>query len=476
MGIFDKLFGKKSKESEVKDVGIEKGEVKKINAGLNTPNKIYLENSEVHIKRGEEALARNDLEKSLLEFKYAVIYSSCKGHPPNERAVNYLRGEKLGPLNVKRTTKAQSLFDEGSASLEKRDYHNAITMFNKAINLCPIAAVPSFMFRGKALLMVGRYQEAIDDFSIALQYTPKVAEGYFDRGQAYHKIGNNAAARKDFNMAIKLDPQYEDAKKILQEEEEETKEQEDIEGLINEFMQGNDAPSESIETLKGIEDTKAVVEFLIQALKDENWGVRRRRAANALGNIGDEKAVEPLISALNEENVHIRRATAGALGHIGDERAVEPLILALNDEDKSVRTLVAGALGKIRDKRAVEPLILALNDDEEDVRWYASVSLGEIGDKKAVEPLTHALKDEGKIVRCFAAESLGKIGDKRAVEPLIQILKSEKEDSRCFVARALGEIGDKRANESLTQALKDNDNAVQKAAKEALEKIRIKKS
>ncbi len=29
MGIFDKLFGKKSKESEVKDIGIEKGEVKK---------------------------------------------------------------------------------------------------------------------------------------------------------------------------------------------------------------------------------------------------------------------------------------------------------------------------------------------------------------------------------------------------------------------------------------------------------------
>ena len=476
MGIFDKLFGKKSKDSEVKEVGVEKGEVKKINAGLNTPNKIYLENSEVHIKRGEEALSRNDLEKALLEFKYAVVYSSCQGHPPNERAVNYLRGKKLGSLNVERTTNAQSLFDEGSASLEKRDYHKAITMFNKAINLCPIAAVPSFMFRGKALLMAGRYQEATDDFSIALQYTPKVAEGYFDRGQAYHKVGNSTAARKDFNMATKLDPQYEEAKRMLQEEEEETKEQEDIEGLVNEFMQGNDAPSESVETLGEIGDTKAVVELLIQALKDKNWGIRRRRAASALGNIGDKRAVEPLIQALKEENVHIRRATAGALNNIGDKRAVEPLILALNDEDKSVRTLAAGAIGKIRDKKAVEPLILALNDEEEDVRWYAAVSLGEIGDKRAVEPLTQALKDGKKIVRCFAAEALGKVGDRKAVEPLIQILKSEKEDSRCFAARALGEIGDKRATESLTQALKDKDDAVQKAAKGALEKIRIKKS
>lgn len=190
----------------------------KINAGLNIPDKIYLENSEVHIKRGEEALARNDLERAVLEFKYAVIYSSCQGQPPNERAVNYLRGRKLGSLNMKRTNEAQSLFDEGRACLERRDYNKAITLFNKAINLCPIAAVASFLFRGKAFLMAARYQEAIDDLSIALQYTPKVAEAYFDRGQAYLKVGNSTAARKDFEMAIKLDPRYEEAKRMLQDE------------------------------------------------------------------------------------------------------------------------------------------------------------------------------------------------------------------------------------------------------------------
>lgn len=190
---------------------------KKINAGLNKPDKIYLENSEVHIKRGEEALARNDLEKAVLEFKYAVIYGSCQGQPLNERAVNYLRGRKLGSLNAKRTTEAQSLFDQGRAYLERRDYNKAITLFDKAINLCPIAAVASFLFRGKAFLMVGRYQEAIDDLSIALQYAPKVAEAYFDRGQAYLKVGNSTAARKDFEMAVKLDPRYEEAKRMLQD-------------------------------------------------------------------------------------------------------------------------------------------------------------------------------------------------------------------------------------------------------------------
>ncbi|GAI02767.1 unnamed protein product, partial [marine sediment metagenome] len=66
--------------------------------------------------------------------------------------------------------------------------------------------------------MADRYQEAIDDLSVALQYTPKVAEAYFNRGQAYLKVGNSTAARKNFEMAIKLDPQYEEAKKMLQDE------------------------------------------------------------------------------------------------------------------------------------------------------------------------------------------------------------------------------------------------------------------
>ena len=54
-------------------------------------------------------------------------------------------------------------------------------------------------------------------------------------------------------------------------------------------------------------------------------------AAEALGKIGDEQAVEPLIKALSYDggrwrDREVREAAAWALGEIGDERAVEPLI------------------------------------------------------------------------------------------------------------------------------------------------------
>jgi len=159
-----------------------------------------------------------------------------------------------------------------------------------------------------------------------------------------------------------------------------------IEKLVNEFMSSNKAPSEEINLLINIKDTR-VVKLLIQALHDNNWGNRRRRAANALGELGDKSAVEPLIQALKESDVQIRRAAAGALEKVGNAEAVE-------------------AIG---DSRAVEYLIQALMDKEEDVRWYSAMALGEIGDQRALEPLTQALRDKSEIVRQYAQDALKKM-------------------------------------------------------------------
>jgi HEAT repeat protein len=63
----------------------------------------------------------------------------------------------------------------------------------------------------------------------------------------------------------------------------------------------------------------------------------REAAAGALGDIGDKRAVEPLIGALSDDKTWVRRSAVEALGEIGDSRAVEPLIKALEDEDPDGR-------------------------------------------------------------------------------------------------------------------------------------------
>jgi hypothetical protein len=68
------------------------------------------------------------------------------------------------------------------------------------------------------------------------------------------------------------------------------------------------------------------VEGLIRALGYEKNSVVRIQAAQALGKIGDPRAVDPLIAALKDYS--LCDTVAEALGEIGDPRAVVPLIEA----------------------------------------------------------------------------------------------------------------------------------------------------
>ena len=222
------------------------------------------------------------------------------------------------------------------------------------------------------------------------------------------------------------------------------------------------------------------VPALIIVLKEDKDEDVRGSAAYVLGEIGDKRAVEPLIYALKKDkskSKRVQRSAAAALGKIGDKRAVEPLIDAVNN-DEDVRRSAARALGNldVDDKRVVELvelLIKALRDEDSDAQSAAAYVLGEIGDERAVEPLIYALKkDKSKQVRANAAAALGKIGDKRAVQPLIDALSDEKNWVRRNAVHALGEIGDKRAVEPLIDALKDEIKWVEeRAVQTALENI-----
>jgi hypothetical protein len=88
--------------------------------------------------------------------------------------------------------------------------------------------------------------------------------------------------------------------------------------------------------------------------------------------------VGALISNLKAPKAITRAAAAEALGKIGDRRAVEPLILALTDKDWGVRLNAAVALGEIGDARALGPLSVALKDSDHDVRTWAAQALYKI--------------------------------------------------------------------------------------------------
>jgi len=150
-------------------------------------------------------------------------------------------------------------------------------------------------------------------------------------------------------------------------------------------------------------EARGDVEGLIKTLYYKKDLKVRWEAVKALSRIG-EPSVEAFVQALKDESELIRREAAVALGEIKDEKAIEPLITALTtDEESEVRGSAAFALGSIGSEKAIEPLITALTTDEESgVRGSAADALGSIGDNRAVEPLKKALKDEGE----FAGEKV----------------------------------------------------------------------
>ena len=95
--------------------------------------------------------------------------------------------------------------------------------------------------------------------------------------------------------------------------------------------------------------------------------------------------VPGLIALLKSKNLLYRRKAADYLGEIGDDRAVPALIEALKDES-DVSWLAARSLGMIGDRRAIDPLIEALGSPEKWLRQGAAWALGKIGDEKAIEP------------------------------------------------------------------------------------------
>jgi len=94
------------------------------------------------------------------------------------------------------------------------------------------------------------------------------------------------------------------------------------------------------------------------------------------------------------------------------------LIALLTDTDARVRRRAALAIGRVGDAGGAAPLAAALGDQEEDVRATAAFALGVIGAKSGVEPLETALKDASPQVRGRAADALGLIGDPAAADAI----------------------------------------------------------
>ena len=105
---------------------------------------------------------------------------------------------------------ASEFNDRGIAYHQKGQYDQAISAFNKALEIDPRHA-ESYNNRGIARFQKGQYDRAISDFSKVLEINPKDADTYYNRGIIYFQKGQYIKAVSDFNKVLEIDPKHEKA-------------------------------------------------------------------------------------------------------------------------------------------------------------------------------------------------------------------------------------------------------------------------
>ena len=196
-------------------------------------------------------------------------------------------------------------------------------------------------------------------------------------------------------------------------------------------------------------------QYIASAYIDSLWMKKYRigtqaAAIQTLGLLKAEAAVRPLIKELANEE--LRGAALAALIEMRGV-AVPPMLDALKNGTDEIRINVANALGTIGDRRAIVGLTYAIHHDpNKEVKALAVTGLGNMRARGAVPPLTEALSYDDTTAT-NAAEALGKIGvsTKEAVEKLIIMAmdKQMRETLRLAAINALWQLRPKEATQPM---------------------------
>lgn len=189
----------------------------------------------------------------------------------------------------------------------------------------------------------------------------------------------------------------------------------------------------------GDADIKGVGNELIPMLTNTNYRIRFY-AAEALGQLAHQAAIEPLINLLkanNDEDLYIRHAGVLALSRIGK---VEPMVALANNPSKALRTAAVLVLRRLKSDK----IALFLNDSDEYIVTEAARGINDDLSIPAALPALAATLKEKKftnepLLRRAINAALRVGGDKELDELIAFSTRTDIKDN--IKAEALATIG-----------------------------------
>ena len=209
-------------------------------------------------------------------------------------------------------------------------------------------------------------------------------------------------------------------------------------------------------------------ESFIELLEWVKDGSLQNIGITILGELRDERAVEPLTELLGEtRDISLQETVLSALTKIGSP-SVEPLIEQLSKaEYTSVKKRILSALTKIGSP-SIKPLVKCQRKTGDNSLRMEILSIleemksdmGKSKDRGAAEFLIELLEEtEDKSIQLSIIAALGKSKDRGAAEFLIELLEETEDKSiQLSIIAALGELKDERAAEPLANLLGEAKN------------------
>ncbi|HOP41398.1 MAG TPA: HEAT repeat domain-containing protein, partial [Geobacteraceae bacterium] len=201
--------------------------------------------------------------------------------------------------------------------------------------------------------------------------------------------------------------------------------------------------------------------YLMRAMGDDSWRVRKEAVEVFLSSAGVEQYVGALFDLLrSQDNAGLRNSAAEALARLGTS-ALPVLDAHAHDTDRDVRKFVVDILGVIADPSSMQFLVSALTDDDPNVATAAAENLGNIGRAEAVPALLDALSREDITFRYTVLETLAKIGEPVPFELISRFLSDAL--LKKAVYECLGSVGGADAAPILVKGLAESGRSVREA-------------
>lgn len=227
---------------------------------------------------------------------------------------------------------------------------------------------------------------------------------------------------------------------------------------------------EAVQALGTLRSKDAVEPLMAMAEDDKAEPFLSRKALEALGRIGDPRAVPTLVRMLTKE----RRGnsfypeSSFALFQMGPA-AADALLPALEGKDAALATWAqksrvrpeayyfkaAQVLGDLREPRAEPVLVQRLGFTNPDpqiqavVRMYAADALGRMRAASAAKPLTAMVGETDPDVRDYYVRALVNLGGRDALPALLKAAETGDYFARIVAAEGVANLGDAREKPAL---------------------------